>query len=207
MTAAFSFPAASEIGVKTIEHLGLSLGATAIAAVLGVPAGCALARRPRARRAALALANAVQTIPSLAIFGLLLPVVGIGAKTAMIALVLYGVLPILKNTTTGILGIDPVVREAGRALGMTDRDLLRRVELPLALGTILAGVRLAAVIAVGLATIGTLIGAGGLGDFIWSGISNLDTGRILAGALPAAALALAIDAGLGAFERTVTPRR
>jgi osmoprotectant transport system permease protein len=152
----------------------------------------------------------VQTIPSLALFGLLIPVPfigGIGTRTALIALTLYSLLPVLRNTVVGITGVDRAVREAGRGLGMTDAQLLRRVELPLAASVILAGIRLATVIGIGLATIAAAIGAGGLGVFIFRGVAMVDNRTILAGALPAAALALGADALLGALERRLQPPR
>ena len=152
----------------------------------------------------------MQTIPSLALFGLLIPVPfigGIGTRTALIALTLYSLLPVLRNTVVGIAGVDRAVREAGRGLGMTDAQLLRRVELPLAASVILAGIRLATVIGIGLATIAAAIGAGGLGVFIFRGVAMVDNRTILAGALPAAALALGADALLGALERRLQPPR
>jgi osmoprotectant transport system permease protein len=158
----------------------------------------------------LGAANVVQTVPSLALFGLLIPVPligGIGLRTALVALTLYAILPVLRNTVVGISGVDPAVREAGRGLGMTDGQLLRRVELPLAASVILAGVRLATVIGIGLATIAAAIGAGGLGVFIFRGVAMVDNRTILAGALPAAALALAADGILGAIEHRLRPPR
>ena len=145
----------------------------------------------------------VQTIPSLALFGFLIPIPlvgGIGARTALVALTLYALLPIVRNTVTGIEGVDPAVREAGRGMGMTDRELLRQVELPLAASVIVAGVRIATVVGIGVATIAAAIGAGGLGVFIFRGVAMVDDRTILAGALPAAGLALLADAGLGALE-------
>jgi osmoprotectant transport system permease protein len=152
----------------------------------------------------------VQTIPSLALFGLLIPVPwigGIGMRTALVALTLYALLPVLRNTVTGIDGVDPAIREAGRGMGMTDRQLLVRVELPLAASVILAGVRLATVVGIGVTTIAAAIGAGGLGILIFRGVAMLDHTMILAGALPAAALALGADSLLGAVERRLAPPR
>jgi osmoprotectant transport system permease protein len=152
----------------------------------------------------LGLANVFQTIPSLALFGFLIPLPllgGIGARTAIVALVLYALLPIVRNTYTGIAGIDPAVREAGRGMGMTDGELLRLVELPLAASVILAGIRVATVVGVGTATIAAAIGAGGLGVYIFRGVAVVDDRLILAGALPAALLALAADGLLGLLER------
>jgi len=145
-------------------------------------------------------------VPSLALFGLLIPVVGIGAWTAITALVLYALLPIVRNTYAGITGVDPAVREAGRGMGMTDGELLRLVELPLAAGVIIAGVRVAVVVSVGVATIAAAIGAGGLGVYIFRGVATVDNTLILAGALPAALLALLADAVLGLIERRLVWR-
>jgi osmoprotectant transport system permease protein len=155
----------------------------------------------------LGLANVFQTIPSLALFGFLLPVLGIGAWTAIAALVVYGLLPIVRNTYTGIAGVDPAVVEAGRGMGMTDRELLAMVELPLAAGVILAGIRVATVVSVGIATIAAAIGAGGLGVYIFRGVAVVDYTLILAGALPAAVLALLADGVLGLAQRRLAWRR
>jgi osmoprotectant transport system permease protein len=187
----------------TYEHLVLVLLSVGIATAIGVPLGVVLTRRPGSQRLVLGAANAVQTIPSLALFGLLIPLpfFGIGTRTALVALTLYALLPILRNTVSGIASIDPALREAAVGMGMTDAQLLRRVELPLAAGVILAGIRLATVIGIGLATIAAPIGAGGLGTLVFAGVASLDNARILAGALPATAMALAADALLGAVER------
>ena len=154
----------------------------------------------------LGLANVFQTIPSLALFGLLIPVFGIGAWTAGSALVVYALLPIVRNTYAGIAGVDPAVREAGRGMGMTSAELLRYVELPLAAGVILAGVRVATVVSVGIATIAAAIGAGGLGVYIFRGVATVDDTLILAGAVPAALLALLLDGVLGLAERRLVWR-
>ena len=199
-----------EILTETARHLLLVAVSVGLATLVGVPLGILLTRRPAWQRWVLGAANVVQTVPSLALFGLLIPVPligGIGLRTALVALTLYALLPVLRNTVVGIAGVDPAVREAGRGLGMTDAQLLRRVELPLAASVILAGVRLATVIGIGLATIAAAIGAGGLGVFIFRGVAMVDNRTILAGALPAAALALAADAILGAVERRLTPPR
>src|SRR5690349_6313089 len=179
---------------------------TGVAIVIGVPLGIALTRRPGWRGPVLGLANVFQTIPSLALFGFLIPLPflgGIGARTAIVALVLYALLPIVRNTYTGIAGVDPAVREAGRGMGMTDGELLRLVELPLASSVILAGIRVATVVGVGTATIAAAIGAGGLGVYIFRGVAMVNDTLILAGAVPAALLALAADALLGWIERRV----
>jgi osmoprotectant transport system permease protein len=192
-----------EIARATLEHLTLVLASVGIATGVGVPLGIALTRRPAWQRPVLTAANVVQTIPSLALFGLLIPVpfFGIGTRTALFALTLYALLPILRNTVTGIASIDPALREAAVGMGMTDGQLLRRVELPLAASVILAGVRVATVIGVGLATIAAPIGAGGLGTLVFSGVASLDNRRILAGAIPSAVMALVADALLGLVER------
>lgn len=192
---------------RTGEHLFLVVLSTAIAVAIGLPLGILLTRRDRARGPVLGGANVLQTIPSLALLGFLIPVPlvgGLGVRPALVALVAYALLPIIRNTYEGIRGIDPAVREAGRAMGMTDRQLLRQVELPLALGVIMGGIRLATVIGIGITTIAAFIGAGGLGVFIFQGISMVDNDVILAGAVPAALLALAADRALGAAERRLS---
>jgi len=191
------------------QHLYLVAISTSVAIAVGLPVGIALTRRPQWRGPVLGLANVVQTIPSLALFGFLIPlplIGGIGARTAVVALVLYGLLPIVRNTYTGITGVDPAVREAGRGMGMTDRQLLLMVDLPLALGVILAGVRIATVVNVGTATIAAAIGAGGLGVYIFRGVAMVNDALILAGALPAALMALAADGLLGLAERRLAWR-
>jgi len=164
---------------------------------------------PRLNKVVLGSANIIQTIPSLALFGFLLPAPWIGERAdrlAILALMLYALLPLIRNTYTGIRGVDPAVVEAGRGMGMTDRQLLFQVELPLALGVILAGVRVATVLCVGLATIAAAIGAGGLGEFIFRGLSMVNNGVILAGAVPAALLAILADWSLGWLERRLSPQ-
>jgi osmoprotectant transport system permease protein len=200
----------AEILALTGQHLVLVLVSTGIAVALGLPLGIAMARRPRMARPLLGLAGLLQTIPSLALFGFLIPlpfVGGIGARTAIVALVLYALLPVLRNTYTGILQVDRAVVEAATGLGMTDGQRLRMVELPLALPVILAGVRIAAVVSVGTATIAAAVGAGGLGTYVFRGIATMDTRLILAGAIPAAVLALLTDALLGAVEKSRRPAR
>jgi osmoprotectant transport system permease protein len=199
-----------EILSETGRHLvlvGVSIG---IATAIGVPLGVVLTRRPGWQRLVLGAAAVVQTIPSLALFGFLIPVPaigGIGTRTALVALTLYGLLPVLRNTVTGIAGVDPAIREAGRGMGMTDRQLLVQVELPLAASVILAGIRVATVVGIGVATIAAAIGAGGLGVFIFRGVAMVDNRTILAGALPAALLAVAADFALAALERRLRPPR
>jgi osmoprotectant transport system permease protein len=194
----------SDIIELTFEHIVLVASAMSIAIAIGVPAGILLTRRAAWRRPVLTIANVLQTIPSLALFGFLIPLPllgGIGPRTAIVALVLYALLPIVRNTLTGILGVDPAVRESAVAMGMTARQVLRQVELPLAARTILAGIRIATVTTVGTATVAAAIGAGGLGVFIFRGVASVDSVQILAGAVPAALIALISDGGLGWIER------
>jgi osmoprotectant transport system permease protein len=200
----------AEILRESAWHLVLVGVSIAIATGIGVPLGILLTRRQAWQRFVLGAAGVVQTIPSLALFGFLLPVPvigGIGARTALVALTLYGLLPILRNTVTGIAGVDPAIREAGRGMGMTDRQLLVQVELPLAASVILAGIRVATVVGIGVATIAAAIGAGGLGVFIFRGVAMVDNRTILAGALPAALLAVGADVALGAVERRMRAPR
>jgi len=188
----------------TSEHMVLVAIAMLIAVGIGVPLGILLTRKTPLRGWVLGFANVMQTIPSLALFGFLIPIPligGIGKRTAIVALVLYALLPILRNTLVGILGVDPAVRESAVAMGMTNRQLLMQVELPLAARTILAGVRVATVTTIGTATIAAAIGGGGLGVFIFRGIASVDTTQILAGAIPAALLALLSDGGIGWIEK------
>ncbi len=191
-----------------LQHVLLVGASTAVAVAIGVPLGVLLTRRSRLVAPVLGVANVFQTIPSLALFGFLIPLPllgGIGASTAVVALVVYALLPIIRNTYTGIRDIDPAVREAGRGMGMTNRELLRLVELPLSLGVIMAGIRIATVIGVGVATIAAAIGAGGLGVYIFRGVATVNDTLILAGALPAAVMALAADYALGWLEKRLTP--
>jgi len=188
----------------TAEHMMIVAIAVGVAIVIGIPLGIWCARRARAGRAALQLVDAIQTIPSLALFGFLIPVPfigGIGMRTAIVALILYSLLPIVRNTLIGIRGVDHLVIEAGVAMGLTSRQLLTDVELPLAMPSIVAGIRIATVVGIGVATIAAAIGGGGLGTLIFRGVSMVDTRLILAGALPAAALALVADAVLTLVER------
>src|SRR5579864_3838702 len=192
------------------QHVMLVLISTSVAALVGIPAGIVAFRRPRIGRPLLFLANVAQTIPSLALFGFLLPlpfVGGIGPRTALVTLTLYALLPIVRTTMGGLQSVDRSVVEAGVAMGMTPRQLLFMVELPLALPSIVAGLRVATVIGVGTATIAAAIGAGGLGEYIFRGLAMVDTTTILAGAVPAAALALSVDALLGWLERTLSDAR
>jgi osmoprotectant transport system permease protein len=198
-----------EILERTAEHIGLVGAAMAIALAIGLPLGVALVRRLTLQRWVLAAANVVQTIPSLALFGFLIPVPwigGVGAKTAIVALALYALLPILRNTCTGITGVDAAVIESARGMGMTPRQVLWQVELPLAAPVLLAGIRLATVICIGITTIAAAIGAGGLGVFIFRGVAMVNNQVILAGAIPAALLAILADLGLGIVQRRVAAR-
>lgn len=191
----------------TTQHLLLVLTAMAIAVAIGVPLGILLTRRAKWRGPVLGLANVLQTIPSLALFGFLIPIPligGIGPRTAIVALVVYALLPILRNTLAGILGVDAAVRDSAVAMGMTNSQILREVELPLAARTILAGIRVATVTSIGTATIAAAIGGGGLGVFIFRGVASVDTVQILAGAVPAAVIALLSDGGLGWIERKLS---
>lgn len=188
----------------TLEHIALVGLSTIFAVIVGIPLGILITRIPQLSKAVLGGANIIQTIPSLALFGFLLPAPWIGergGRLAILALTLYALLPLIRNTYAGIRSVDPAVVEAGRAMGLTDRQLLFQVELPLASGVIVAGVRIATVVSVGLATIAAAIGAGGLGEFIFRGLAMVNNQVILAGAVPAAVLALSADVGLGALER------
>src|SRR6516165_5249663 len=199
---------ANDILRLTGEHLLLVAIVLMVAVAIGVPAGILLTRRASVRKWLLGFANVVQTVPSLALFGFLIPlpfIGGIGPRTAIIALVLYALLPILRNTFVGIAGVDPAISESAIAMGMTDAQLLRMVQLPLAAQTILAGIRVATVTTVGTATIAAAIGGGGLGVFIFRGVASVDSTQILAGAVPAALLALLADGGLGWIERRLSP--
>jgi osmoprotectant transport system permease protein len=194
----------SEIWSATLDHIALVLIAMSIAIVIAVPLGMFIVQRPALRTFALGLASVFQTIPSLALFGFLIPIPfigGIGPRTAIVALVLYALLPILRNTYVGLTGIDPAVLEAAEAMGMTNTQILTRVRLPLALGIILAGIRTATVITIGVATIAAAIGAGGLGTFIFRGVAMVSDAVILAGAIPAAMLAILADVFLALIER------
>jgi osmoprotectant transport system permease protein len=191
----------------TLEHLWLVGISTVLAVMIGIPLGILITRWPPLNKPVLGAANIIQTIPSLALFGFLLPAPWIGARAdrlAILALTLYALLPLIRNTYVGIKGVDPAVIEAGRGMGLTDRQLLLQVQLPLASGVIVAGVRVATVISVGLATIAAAIGAGGLGEFIFRGLAMVDNSVILAGAVPAAAMALAADFGLGWLEKRLS---
>ena len=201
---------ALEIGRLTFEHLWLTLFAMLLAVAIGLPLGILLTRRERLARPVIALTNVIQVIPSLALFGLLLPVPWLGenaARLAILALTGYALLPIVRNTYTAIRSVDPALLDVARAMGMTDTQRLWKVELPLGASVILAGLRTATVTCVGVATIAAAIGAGGLGELIFRGVASVDNGLVLAGAIPAALLALLADTGLGLLERRLTVRR
>jgi len=199
-----------EILQATLEHIWLVGITMVISVAIGVPLGILVARRPWLSKPILGLANVAETIPSLALLGILLPVPWLGERAdrlAIAALTLYALLPIIRNTATGITGIDPAVREAARGMGMTGRQILWHVELPLSLSTILAGVRVATVLTIGVATIAAAVGAGGLGEYIFRGLAMVNNGLILAGAIPAALLALGADFLLSVLERRLSPAR
>ena len=199
-----------EILQATAEHVWL-VGLTMIFAIaIGVPLGILVTRKPWLSKPILGGANIAETIPSLALFGFLLPVPWLGGRAdrlAIAALTLYALLPIIRNTSAGILGVDRAVREAARGMGMTDRQILFQVELPLSFSTMLAGIRIATVLTIGIATSAAAVGAGGLGEFIFRGLAMVNDQLILAGAIPAALLALAADFVLGVLERRLRPVR
>jgi osmoprotectant transport system permease protein len=200
---------AAEITRAALEHISMVGIAMLLAIGVGIPMGIAITRRRSLRAPVLGISNLIQTIPSLALFGFLLPLPWLAARSdrlAITALALYSLLPIIRNTYTGIMGVDPAIREVGRGMGMTDRQLLLQVELPLAMATIMAGIRVATVIAIGVATIAAAVGAGGLGEFVFRGVAMVDNQFILAGAVPAAVLALAADFGFGLLEKRLQRR-
>jgi osmoprotectant transport system permease protein len=204
MSAGFFSQYGGEIAELTVEHLWLTAAAMLFATAIAVPVGIGLTRSERWAKPVIAIANILQTIPSLAMFGFLLPLPWLGeraARIAIVALTAYALLPILRNTYTGIRGIDPAVIEVARALGLTGSQRLFKVELPLAASFILAGLRTATVTCVGIATIAAAVGAGGLGELIFRGVASVDNRLVLAGAVPAALLALTADAALGLLER------
>src|SRR5450631_2135794 len=198
----------TEVAELTLEHLWLVGVSTVLAVLIGIPLGIAITRWPALNKPVLGSANIIQTIPSLALFGFLLPAPWIGARAdrlAILALTLYALLPLIRNTYVGIRGVDRSVIEAGRGMGMSGFQLLWQVEMPLALGVIIAGVRVATVISVGLATIAAAIGAGGLGEYIFRGLAMVNNQVILAGAIPAAIMALLADVSLGWLEKRLAP--
>ena len=199
----------ADIADLTLEHLGMVGISTLIAVAVGIPLGILIARKPLLRNPVIAAANIIQTIPSLALFGFLLPAPWIGERAgrlAILALTLYALLPLIRNTYAGIEGVDRAVIEAARGMGLTDWQLLYKVQLPLASSVILAGIRVAVVISVGLATIAAAIGAGGLGELIFRGLAMVNNTVILAGAIPAALMALTADLLLGWLEKRLAPQ-
>jgi len=200
----------NEILQATLEHVWL-VGATMVLAIaIGVPLGIVVARRPWLSKPILGSANVAETIPSLALLGFLLPLPWLGDRAdrlAIAALTLYALLPIIRNTAAGIAGVDPAIREAARGMGLTGRQILFQVELPLSISTILAGVRVATVLTIGIATVAAAVGAGGLGEFIFRGLAMVNNQLILAGAVPAAILALGADLLIGIMERVLRPAR
>jgi osmoprotectant transport system permease protein len=198
-----------EVFARSVEHLTLVAASMAISLAIGLPLGIALVPRARLQRWVIGAANVVQTIPSLALFGFLIPVPwigGIGASTAIVALSLYALLPILRNTVTGIAEVDPAVVESARGMGMTPRQVLLQVQLPLAAPVLLAGIRVATAMCIGVTTIAAAIGAGGLGVFIFRGLAMVNNQVILAGAIPAAGMAIVVDSALGYFQRSLAQR-
>lgn len=200
----------ADVADLTLEHLGMVGISTLIAVAIGIPLGILITRKALLRNPVIAAANIVQTIPSLALFGFLLPAPWIGERAerlAVLALTLYALLPLIRNTYAGINGVDRAVIEAARGMGLTDWQLLVKVQLPLASSVILAGIRVAVVISIGLATIAAAIGAGGLGELIFRGLAMVNDSVILAGAIPAALMALAADVLLGWLEKRLAPQR
>lgn len=188
------------------EHMQITGIAVLVAVIVGVPLGIMITRYKKAANLVLGIANVFQTLPSLALFGLVIPLLGVGMKPSVFVLFLYALLPIIKNTYIGINNVEPSAIEAGKGMGMTGYEILTMVELPLALPVIMGGIRISTVINIGTATIASLIGAGGLGDFIFKGIAMYNNNYILAGAIPTAILALLVDALLGYVEKLLTPK-
>jgi len=206
----FLFEHGSEILEATLEHIWLVGATMLLAIVIGVPLGMVVARKPWLSKPILGSANIAETIPSLALLGFLLPIPWLGDRAdrlTITALTLYALLPIIRNTAAGISGVDPAVREAARGMGLTQRQILFQVELPLSVSTILAGVRVSTVLTIGIATIAAAVGAGGLGEFIFRGLAMVNDRLILAGAIPAAILALGADFLLGVMEHLLRPVR
>jgi osmoprotectant transport system permease protein len=191
---------------KTVQHIELSSVAVAFACVVGIPLGVFITNQKRAADAVIGVANVIQTVPSLALFAFMIPLFGIGYRNAVFALFLYALLPIIKNTYIGIMNVDPGVIEAARGMGLTRFQVLYKVQMPLAVAVIMGGVRIATVTCIGVATIATLVGAGGLGDIIYRGIAMVNFNMILSGAITAAVLALLVDFVLGLVEKRLTSR-
>ncbi|MER2091015.1 MAG: ABC transporter permease [Sporosarcina sp.] len=189
-----------------LQHIFLSFVALAIGIFIALPAGMLITRHRRFAEPIIGVAAILQTIPSLALFGFLVPLIGIGSKTALIALIIYALLPIVRNTYAGLTGVDEAVVDAGRGMGMTPNQILKKIEFPIALPVIMAGIRTATVLTVGIATLATFVGAGGLGDVIYRGLQSYNNALVLAGALPVALLAIAFDFILKWVEKKVTPK-
>jgi osmoprotectant transport system permease protein len=189
-----------------VAHIGLTFMSLGIAVLIGVPLGILLTRKRKIANFVIGVASVFQTIPSLALLGFLIPFFGIGTKPAIIALTIYGLLPIIQNTYTGIIGCDEGAKEAGKGMGMTSGQILYMVEIPLSISVIMAGIRTATVLIIGVTTLASMVGAGGLGDLIFRGISTVNPGLILAGAVPAAVLAIVVDTLLKLFEIKMTPK-
>ncbi|MGE6489436.1 ABC transporter permease [Paenisporosarcina sp. NPDC076898] len=189
-----------------LEHIYLSFVALAIGIAIALPLGILIARYRKYAEPVIGITAIFQTIPSLALFGFLVPLIGIGSKTALIALIIYALLPILRNTYTGLTSVDSSIIEAGRGMGMTRTQILKQIEFPLALPFIMAGIRTATVLTVGIATLATFVGAGGLGDVIYRGLQSYNNSLVLAGALPVALLAISFDLLLKWVEKKATPK-
>jgi len=202
----FMIDRSDQIFMLTWQHIYLTALAVVIAIAIGVPAGILITRVNKLSSVVIGIANAIQAVPSLALLGFLIPFLGIGTVPSIVMVFLYSLLPIIKNTYTGLSNVDSAMIEAGRGMGMTDGQLMRMVQLPLALPVIMAGVRISAVTGVGLTTLAALIGAGGLGQFVYRGISMVNNQMIMAGAIPAMILALLVDFALGLVEKAVTPK-
>jgi osmoprotectant transport system permease protein len=199
-----------EIASLTLEHLWMVALSTLLAIAVGIPLGILITRKRSLHKPVIAVANIIQTVPSLALFGFLLPAPWVGERAgrlAVLALMAYALLPLIRNTYVGITGVDRAIVDAARGMGLTDWQLLYKVELPLAASVILAGIRVALVISIGLATIAAAIGAGGLGELIFRGLAMVNNAVILAGAIPAAAMALVADTLLGWLEKRFAPQR
>lgn len=195
-----------DIGELTVEHLQITAMSISLAILIGVPLGIFITRHKKLANVIMGVANVFQTLPSLALFGLIIPILGIGYKPSVFVLFLYALLPIIKNTFLGISSVDPAVIDAGKGMGMKDSQILRMIEIPLSLPVIMGGIRISTVINIGTATLAALIGAGGLGDMIFKGISLNNTNMILAGAIPTALLAIGLDSLLGKLENRLVPR-
>ena len=195
-----------EILTRTGEHVGLAFTAVGLACLVGIPVGVLIINNKRIANGVIGVANVIQTIPSLAMFAFVIPILGIGSKNAIFALFLYALLPIIKNTYIGIMNVDPAIIDAAKGMGMSNGQILARVQMPMAVAVIMGGVRIATVTCIGVATIATLIGAGGLGTLIYQGIGMVNIPMMIAGAIPAALLALLADFLLGILENILTSK-